>query len=58
MFEDLPGNVNAWSITGRAINLPSYYDMSEADIGRVAATLLDVAARRFGQAHPTALLTG
>ena len=44
MFEDRPENVNAWSIPGRAINLPSYHDMSEADIDRVAATLLDMAA--------------
>ncbi|NEH41235.1 aminotransferase class V-fold PLP-dependent enzyme [Rhizobium leguminosarum] len=43
MFEDRPQNVNAWSIPGRAINLPSYHDMSEADIDRVAATLLDMA---------------
>ncbi len=47
MFEDLPENVNAWSIPGRAINLPSYHDMSEADIDRVAATLLDIAAGRI-----------
>jgi perosamine synthetase len=47
MFEDRPQNVNAWSIPGRAINLPSYHDMSEADIDRVAATLLDMAAGRI-----------
>jgi perosamine synthetase len=47
MFEDRPQNVNAWSIPGRAINLPSYHDMSEADIDRVAVTLLDMAAGRI-----------
>ena len=42
MFEDKPGNINAWSIPERAINLPSYHDMSEADIDRVAQTLISV----------------
>ncbi|NZD61032.1 DegT/DnrJ/EryC1/StrS family aminotransferase [Rhizobium sp. WYCCWR 11290] len=40
MFEDRPENVNAWSIPERAINLPSYHDMSEADIDRVADVLV------------------
>ncbi|MBY5559825.1 DegT/DnrJ/EryC1/StrS family aminotransferase [Rhizobium leguminosarum] len=40
MFEDRPQNVNAWSIPERAINLPSYHDMSEADIDRVADVLV------------------
>lgn len=42
MFEDRPENVNAWSIPERAINLPSYHDMSEADINRVADVLVAV----------------
>ncbi|ANK83889.1 MULTISPECIES: DegT/DnrJ/EryC1/StrS family aminotransferase [unclassified Rhizobium] len=47
MFEDRPENLNAWSIPGRAINLPSYHDMSEADIERVAATLVSLASTRM-----------
>ncbi|HEX8057951.1 MAG TPA: DegT/DnrJ/EryC1/StrS family aminotransferase [Novosphingobium sp.] len=42
MFEDRPANVNAWDIPARAINLPSYHDMTEADIDRVADTLINV----------------
>ncbi|EJZ22014.1 DegT/DnrJ/EryC1/StrS family aminotransferase, partial [Rhizobium sp. Pop5] len=42
MFEEKPANINAWSIPERAINLPSYHDMSEADIDRVAETLTSV----------------
>ncbi|KPH09739.1 DegT/DnrJ/EryC1/StrS family aminotransferase [Rhizobium acidisoli] len=47
MFEDRPENVNAWSIPERAINLPSYHDMSEADIDRVAATLTNLISTRI-----------
>ncbi|WP_284773846.1 DegT/DnrJ/EryC1/StrS family aminotransferase [Agrobacterium sp. lyk4-40-TYG-31] len=36
------GNVNAWSIPKRAINLPSYHDMTADDIDRVASTLLEL----------------
>lgn len=35
MFVDKPGNRFAWSIPERAINLPSYHDMSDNDIFRV-----------------------
>ena len=42
MFEDGPANANAWDIPTRAINLPSYHDMAEADIDRVADTLIGV----------------
>lgn len=42
MFEDRPANVNAWDIPARAINLPSYHDMTEADIDRVAEVLINV----------------
>ena len=40
MFESQPENVHAWSIPERAINLPSYHDMSTDDIDRVVATLV------------------
>lgn len=43
MFESRPENANAWSLPERAINLPSYHDMSEADIDRVAQTLVATA---------------
>lgn len=43
-FKSRPENVNAWSIPNRAINLPSYHDMTEADITRVSATLVEIAA--------------
>lgn len=42
MFESKPQNAVAWSIPERAINLPSYHDMTEDDIDRVADTLLSV----------------
>ncbi len=35
MFQAQPENVNAWGIPKRAINLPSYHDMSEHDLSRV-----------------------
>ncbi|MBB3299244.1 hypothetical protein FHT80_003587 [Rhizobium sp. BK226] len=40
-------NVNAWSIPKRAINPSSYHDMSEADIERMAAMLIDLASTRI-----------
>lgn len=42
MFRDQPGNAHAWDIPRRAINLPSYHDMTAADIDRVADTLIAV----------------
>lgn len=36
MFEPSKSNVNAWSIPGRAINLPSYHDLTHSDLLRVA----------------------
>ena len=39
MFEAREGNTVAWSLPGRAINLPSYHDMTDADIARVCDTL-------------------
>ena len=43
MFEARPQNVNAWSIPDRAINLPSYHDMSDADVMRVCAVIAALA---------------
>lgn len=39
MFEPNRSNVVAWDIPERAINLPSYNDMTEDDISRVANTV-------------------
>lgn len=46
MFEDCPANRHAWSIPGRAINLPSYHDMTEQEIGRVAAVVRAMMERK------------
>lgn len=35
MFDDVPGNRHAWDIPNRAINLPSFHDMTTADQDRV-----------------------
>jgi len=39
MFDEATGNTVAHSIPPRAINLPSYHDMTDEDIDRVVATL-------------------
>lgn len=39
MFVSVPGNVHAWSIPGRAINLPSYHDLTEKDVQRVLSAV-------------------
>jgi perosamine synthetase len=43
MFEPCPQNRNSNSIPGRAINLPSYHDMTENDLERVVAVVMQVA---------------
>lgn len=35
MFEDKPSNINAWDIPNRAMNLPSYHDLTEDEVQRV-----------------------
>jgi perosamine synthetase len=40
MFEDKPENINAYDIPQRAINLPSYHDMTKDDQERVIVTIL------------------
>lgn len=45
MFKDRPENVNAWSLPERAINLPSYHDLTDADIDRVVLTLVGMARK-------------
>lgn len=39
MFENRPQNRIAWDIPGRAINLPSYHEMTDDELGRVISTL-------------------
>src|SRR4051812_19467953 len=41
-FAPVPGNINAYDLPNRAINLPSYHDMTEAEIGRVLDVLAGV----------------
>ncbi len=41
MFEDKQLNVNAWSIPSRAINLPSYHDLTSKDLCTVLDCLLN-----------------
>jgi perosamine synthetase len=38
-FEAALANIHAYQIPTRAINLPSYHDISENDLGRVVDTL-------------------
>jgi perosamine synthetase len=45
MFEPRTGNVVAWDIPGRAINLPSYHDLTVQEQDRVIATLRSVTSR-------------
>lgn len=45
MFDDCPQNKLAWSIPGRAINLPSYHDMTAPEIERVTAVVRQLATR-------------
>jgi len=39
MFDPVRSNVQAWDIPERAINLPSYHDISAADIDRVVGVI-------------------
>lgn len=39
-FEAVVGNVNSWSIPGRGINLPSYHDITQEQLSRVADVFL------------------
>ncbi|HCL64863.1 MAG TPA: glutamine--scyllo-inositol aminotransferase [Rhizobium sp.] len=46
MFSPRPENVHAWDIPERAINLPSYHDMTDEQIARVAAVITHLVERR------------
>lgn len=43
MFDPVQSNRNAWSIPGRAINLPSFHDMSDSDLERITSVVLGLA---------------
>lgn len=47
MFEAAPQNVNAYSLSQRALNLPSYHDMIEDEIDRIARIVI-----QFAGGHP------
>lgn len=51
MFTPQPEHVHAYDIPGRAINLPSYHDMSDEDIARVASVLLGLVAEAKARSH-------
>jgi perosamine synthetase len=40
-FQPVPANTNAYDLPGRAINLPSYHDMTDGDIGRVSDVVVN-----------------
>lgn len=42
MFEAQPKNVHAWNIPGRAINLPSFHDVTPGEQDRVVGVLADI----------------
>jgi perosamine synthetase len=46
MFEDVPGNRHAWDIPTRAINLPSFHDMSRDDQDRVVSVIRQLVPNR------------
>ena len=45
MFEDKEVNLNSWSISNRAINLPSFHDISESNMESVTKTLTTFLSR-------------
>lgn len=47
MFKPAPGNVVAQDIPQRAINLPSYHDITQCDLDRVVKVVHHISAERF-----------
>lgn len=45
IFKPRRNNINAWSIPGRAINLPSYHDVSSEDLHRVSQVIHQCASQ-------------
>ena len=48
MFETRPGNTNGYDIPQRAINLPSYHDISDVEQDRV----IEIIKQCLGEATP------
>jgi perosamine synthetase len=46
MFDDVPTNRQAWNIPARAMNLPSYHDMTDHEQDRVIRTIRRVFEER------------
>jgi perosamine synthetase len=49
MFSPRPRNLNAVALSSRAINLPSYHDISHMDMDRVAEVVQELARNRSGR---------
>jgi perosamine synthetase len=47
MFPPQPEHVHSYGISARAINLPSYHDMSAGDLERVVRAVEDAYARKL-----------
>ena len=54
MFPEQRENRHAWDIPERAINLPSYHDMTEDEIGRVTDVVLGLIDSRAASEIPLA----
>ena len=46
MFDTAHKNINSYSISNRAINLPSYHDMDDFDLERVTNTVINLVTNR------------
>lgn len=53
MFSQVQSNVNAWDIPGRAVNLPSYHDLTDAEQQRVIDVLLELTRNGAVSALPS-----
>jgi perosamine synthetase len=51
MFERRPENRVSYGLHARAMNLPSYHDMSDADIDKVCALVKRALEGRHGSDH-------
>lgn len=49
MFEAVTSNLNAWDISSRAINLPSYHDITSNELSRVADVINSLIVGRCSQ---------
>jgi perosamine synthetase len=47
IFETVHDNIVAWSIPKRAINLPSYHDITEQEIDRICDLVIELTTKRF-----------